>query len=47
MNLLVTGDSGDVNMKDDDGMTPLHWAARNNHLPVAEYLITEVREIVT
>ena len=33
-------DGADVNAKDDNGWTPLHWAALSGHKEVSEYLIT-------
>ena len=33
-------DGADVNAKDDNGWTPLHWAAVIGHKEVSEYLIT-------
>ena len=33
-------DGADVNAKDDNGWTPLHWAAGIGHKEVSEYLIT-------
>ena len=33
-------DGADVNAKDDNGLTPLHWAAGIGHKEVSEYLIT-------
>jgi len=31
-------DKADVNAKDNEGMTPLRWAATNGHADVAELL---------
>ena len=35
--LIVKG--ADVNAKDDNGLTPLHWSAREGHLEVVQALI--------
>jgi ankyrin repeat protein len=32
---LLLAKGADVNAKEDDGWTPLHWAARNGHKAVA------------
>jgi ankyrin repeat protein len=34
-------DGADVNAKDDEGMTPLHWAAPEGHKEIAELLIAK------
>lgn len=37
--ILLSKDDDIVNVEDDDGQTPLHWAARLNHLEVIQTLI--------
>ena len=46
-NIQVFLDSGlvDVHTKDNDGWTPLHWAARNNSIAVAKLLISSGAEV--
>jgi ankyrin repeat protein/L-ascorbate metabolism protein UlaG (beta-lactamase superfamily) len=36
---LVKADPDMVNLKDNSGRTPLHWAARNDHLNVVKFLV--------
>lgn len=36
---LIKADPDAVNLKDNSGRTPLHWAARNDHLRVVEFLV--------
>jgi len=36
---LLLEHSADVNARDDDGWTPLHFAAYNDHVDVAELLL--------
>ena len=38
---LLVENGADVNHQDDDGRTPLHWAARKGHLAIVEFLIDE------
>ncbi len=38
---LLIAKGADVNAKDKDGGTPLHWAAKNGHKDVAELLIAK------
>ena len=35
----------EINVKDNHGMTPLHWAARKGHTTIVEYLLTKGAEI--
>lgn len=42
---LITADPGAVNLKDGSGRTPLHWAARNDHLGVVEFLINRGADV--
>ncbi|KAI0063084.1 putative proteolysis and peptidolysis-related protein [Artomyces pyxidatus] len=42
---LVTEDPKLVNSVDDDGRTPLHWAASNGHIDIALYLIEKGAEV--
>jgi len=34
-----------VNVKDDEGFLPLHWAARFDHREIAEFLLTNGAEV--
>jgi ankyrin repeat protein len=36
---LVKANPSEVNLKDRSGRTPLHWAARNDHLGIADFLL--------
>jgi ankyrin repeat protein len=36
---LIKADPDAVNLKDNSGRTPLHWAARNDHLSVVRFLV--------
>lgn len=36
---LNTGNSRDLNEVDEDGMTPVHWAAANGHLEALRIVI--------
>jgi len=35
----------DINEKDREGFTPLHWAAEKGHLSVVEYLVNQKADI--
>jgi ankyrin repeat protein len=37
--------SADVDLEDDDGMTPLMHAVRNNQVEVVEYLLTKKADV--
>ena len=36
---LVEEDKIDINTKDAEGATPLHWACYRNRIPCAKYLV--------
>ena len=38
------GKGADVSAKDDEGMTPLHYAAYNGHLGIFQFIIDNVDE---
>lgn len=42
---LVQSNQATVNDRDKDNVTPLHWAAINNHLPIVRYLVGAGAEI--
>lgn len=42
---LITADPDAVNLKDGSGRTPLHWAARNDHLGVVEFLLNRGADV--
>ena len=42
---LISNDSQVVNIKDSNGRTPLHWAARGVHFEVVKYLVENGAEI--
>ena len=35
----------EINVKNNRGWTPLHWAANNGHATIVEYLLTKGAEI--
>jgi ankyrin repeat protein len=41
--LIASG--ADVNAKDSEGWTPLHWAANYGHVDIARYLIAQGAEV--
>ncbi|MFH1373426.1 MAG: ankyrin repeat domain-containing protein [bacterium] len=42
---LLAAESELVNVKDNEGFLPLHWAARFDHREVAEYLLANGAEV--
>lgn len=42
---LVKANPDAVNLKDGSGRTPLHWAARNDHLGVVEFLLSSGADV--
>ena len=42
---LLLANKAEVNAKDNDGATPLHWAAHNGHKDVAELLLANKAEV--
>jgi hypothetical protein len=43
--ILIKSDPNLVSSKDDDGMTPLHWATKNGHKEVVEFLLAHKAEV--
>ena len=42
---LLISNGADVNAKDDDGSTPLHYAAHEGHKEIAELLIAKGADV--
>jgi len=42
---LVKANPDAVNLKDGSGRTPLHWAARNDHLGIVEFLLSSGADV--
>ena len=42
---LLLANKADVNAKDNDGSTPLHWAALDGHKDVAELLLANKADV--
>jgi ankyrin repeat protein len=42
---VLLANQADVNAKDRDGATPLHWAAKNGHKDVAEVLLDSEADV--
>ena len=42
---LLLASKADVNAKDKDGLTPLHWAAFKGHKDVAEVLLANKADV--
>ena len=42
---LIKADPDAVNLRDGSGRTPLHWAARNDRLGVAEFLLNSGADV--
>jgi len=45
MNMQVVSQKVDINMKDGDGATPLHFAASRGHVNVVRWLLTRRAKI--
>jgi len=43
--VFMTENGADINAKDNEGTTPLHYAAQQGHLSVVEYLINQKADI--
>jgi len=41
----LVNQKADINVKDNDGSTPLHLAAQYGHLSVVEYLVNQKADI--
>lgn len=46
MELFVVHTPEHLNVRDDDGWTPLHTAARFNRIPVLKLLVAQVRALI-
>ena len=43
--MLLKKNPRSINMKDESGMTPLHWAARGEHFEIIKYLINNGADV--
>ena len=42
---LIENEGADVTQGDEENITPLHWAAINNRIPVASYFLQKGADI--
>ena len=42
---LIENEGADVNQGDEENITPLHWAAINNRIPVTSYFLQKGADV--